>query len=47
MHYTEPSLPFGGIGNSGMGSYHGEALGYMLYKTVGVNSTDFTGIEMS
>ena len=24
MHYTEPSLPFGGIGNSGMGSYHGK-----------------------
>ena len=24
MHLTEESLPFGGIGNSGMGSYHGK-----------------------
>ncbi len=24
MHLTNPNLPFGGIGNSGMGSYHGK-----------------------
>ena len=24
MHLTEEALPFGGVGNSGMGSYHGE-----------------------
>ncbi|KAM9117878.1 aldehyde dehydrogenase family 3 member A2-like isoform 1-T1 [Pangshura tecta] len=23
MHYTLPDLPFGGVGNSGMGNYHG------------------------
>jgi len=25
VHLSNPNLPFGGIGNSGMGSYHGEA----------------------
>ncbi len=25
IHYTAPSLPFGGVGNSGIGSYHGKA----------------------
>ncbi|BAY87124.1 aldehyde dehydrogenase [Calothrix parasitica NIES-267] len=25
IHYTTPSLPFGGVGNSGIGSYHGKA----------------------
>lgn len=24
MHLTNPELPFGGVGNSGMGNYHGE-----------------------
>jgi len=24
MHVTNPSMPFGGVGNSGMGSYHGK-----------------------
>jgi len=23
-HYFEPALPFGGVNNSGTGSYHGE-----------------------
>jgi aldehyde dehydrogenase (NAD+) len=25
MHITNPNLPFGGIGDSGIGNYHGEA----------------------
>jgi len=25
MHITNANLPFGGVGNSGIGSYHGEA----------------------
>lgn len=25
IHFTVPSLPFGGVGNSGIGSYHGKA----------------------
>ncbi|MBX2845078.1 MAG: aldehyde dehydrogenase [Saprospiraceae bacterium] len=25
MHFTNPALPFGGVGASGMGSYHGKA----------------------
>lgn len=25
MHFTVPGLPFGGSGDSGMGSYHGKA----------------------
>ncbi len=24
MHFTNTNLPFGGVGNSGMGSYHGK-----------------------
>jgi len=24
VHFTSPYLPFGGVGNSGMGSYHGK-----------------------
>ena len=24
MHLTDPSMPFGGVGQSGMGSYHGD-----------------------
>lgn len=31
MHLTGDSLPFGGVGNSGMGSYHGEA-GFMAFS---------------
>ena len=25
IHLTNPNLPFGGIGNSGYGSYHGKS----------------------
>jgi aldehyde dehydrogenase (NAD+) len=25
MHITNPNLPFGGIGESGMGAYHGKS----------------------
>jgi hypothetical protein len=25
MHLGNPELPFGGVGNSGMGNYHGKA----------------------
>ena len=25
LHYAVPGLPFGGVGESGMGAYHGEA----------------------
>ena len=25
MHISNPSLPFGGVGESGMGAYHGKA----------------------
>ena len=25
LHVASPYLPFGGVGNSGMGSYHGKA----------------------
>ncbi|MDG1747065.1 MAG: aldehyde dehydrogenase family protein, partial [Bacteroidia bacterium] len=25
MHLVDPNLPFGGIGNSGFGAYHGKA----------------------
>ncbi len=31
MHLTNPKLPFGGIGESGMGSYHGES-GVRLFQ---------------
>jgi len=31
MHFANPSLPFGGVGNSGMGSYHGK-FGYELFS---------------
>ena len=31
LHFTNPHLPFGGIGESGMGAYHGEA-GVRLFQ---------------
>jgi acyl-CoA reductase-like NAD-dependent aldehyde dehydrogenase len=39
IHYTVSSLPFGGVGNSGMGKYHGKASFEIFshYKTVWKN----------
>jgi len=36
MHFSNDELPFGGVGNSGMGSYHGEAgfRSFSHYKSV-------------
>ena len=36
MHIANPNLPFGGVGNSGIGSYHGEAgfRAFSHYKSV-------------
>lgn len=31
MHITNPNLPFGGVGTSGIGSYHGEA-GFLAFS---------------
>jgi aldehyde dehydrogenase (NAD+) len=31
MHLTNPNLPFGGVGESGMGGYHGQA-GVRLFQ---------------
>lgn len=42
MHLTEEKLPFGGVGNSGMGSYHGKKTfdTFTHFKSVLVNNTD-------
>ncbi len=31
MHISNPNLPFGGVGQSGIGSYHGEA-GFLAFS---------------
>ncbi|PKP54251.1 MAG: aldehyde dehydrogenase family protein [Bacteroidetes bacterium HGW-Bacteroidetes-1] len=31
MHFTNPNLPFGGVGTSGMGNYHGKS-GFMAFS---------------
>ena len=43
VHVTEENLPFGGIGNSGMGSYHGEKTfeTFSHYKSVLINNKNF------
>lgn len=43
MHLSEEKLPFGGVGNSGMGSYHGKKsfLTFTHEKSVLVKSTHF------
>lgn len=47
MHYTEPSLPFGGIGNSGMGSYHGKHTfdAFVHHKPVLEQKTPMAGLK--
>ena len=41
MHLANPNLPFGGVGNSGMGSYHGKAGfdAFSHYKSILEKST--------
>jgi hypothetical protein len=36
MHFTNNNLPFGGVGNSGIGSYHGKAgfITFSHYKSI-------------
>jgi aldehyde dehydrogenase (NAD+) len=36
MHFSNDNLPFGGVGNSGMGNYHGEAgfKSFTHYKSI-------------
>lgn len=43
MYFTNPNLPFGGVGNSGMGAYHGKAGFYEFshYKSVLVKANWF------
>jgi len=43
MHIANPSLPFGGVGNSGTGAYHGEAgfRAFTHYKSILVKTNLF------
>jgi aldehyde dehydrogenase (NAD+) len=43
MHFSNDNLPFGGVGNSGMGSYHGEAgfSSFTHYKSILKKNTLF------
>ena len=43
MHFSNDNLPFGGVGNSGMGSYHGEAgfKSFTHYKSILQKNTLF------
>jgi aldehyde dehydrogenase (NAD+) len=43
MHFSNDNLPFGGVGNSGMGSYHGEAgfRSFSHYKSILQKNTLF------
>lgn len=43
MHFSNDNLPFGGVGNSGMGSYHGEAgfSSFTHYKSILQKNTLF------
>ena len=34
MHYSEKNLPFGGVGESGMGAYHGKEGGNRVKSKV-------------
>ncbi len=45
MHFTSPCLPFGGVGSSGMGAYHGKASfdTFTHYKSILQSPNNFTG----
>lgn len=42
VHLANPNLPFGGVGNSGMGSYHGE----QSFKTLSHSKSVFTNTTL-
>jgi aldehyde dehydrogenase (NAD+) len=43
MHFSNDNLPFGGVGNSGMGNYHGKAgfRSFTHYKSILQKNTLF------
>jgi aldehyde dehydrogenase (NAD+) len=46
LHFTNPHLPFGGIGESGMGGYHGES-GVRLFQHMKPVLTRGTAVDPS
>jgi len=46
LHVTNPKLPFGGIGESGMGGYHGES-GVRLFQHLKPVLTRGTALDPS
>ena len=41
MHYTEKNLPFGGVGESGMGAYHGKERKVITVRGIHTRCTIF------